>query len=113
MTQSVQDLLAAHPVDDPIWDRTNLCDILIDTVNRANAMAESHIVEPEYIFCRPNPAFKDIKLIVDVASDTIEEKGSTNLSTIMTSGTIHQTQLLLVMIWEVPIHSQQSLQVDL
>ena len=44
-TQNVQELLAAHPVDDPIWDHTDSCDILVDTVNSAEAMAGSHIVE--------------------------------------------------------------------
>ena len=38
-------------------------------------MTGSHIVEPEYIFRRPNPVFEYIKHIVDVAFDTIEEDG--------------------------------------
>ena len=36
-------------------------------------MAGSHIVKPEYIFRRPNPVFEDIKLFVNMASDTIQE----------------------------------------
>ena len=38
-------------------------------------MAGSHIVEPEYVFCRPNLAFKYIKHVVDLASDPIEVDG--------------------------------------
>ena len=74
-TQSVQELLAVHPADNFIWDHTDLCDILIDTMNSAEAMVGSHIVEPEYIFCKPNPGFEYIKHVVDVSSDIIEEDG--------------------------------------
>ena len=72
-TQSIQELLTAHLVSNCIWDHINLCDISIDTVNSAEAMAGSHIVEPEYISCKPNPGFEYIKHVVDVASDTIKE----------------------------------------
>ena len=48
LTQSVQDLLAAHPVNNPILYHTDACDILIVTVNSAEALARSHIVgQPE------------------------------------------------------------------
>ena len=73
LTKSVHELLVAYPVNDPIWDCTDSCDILIDTVNSAKVMAGSHIIEPECIFHRSNPAFEDTELFVDVASDTIQE----------------------------------------
>ena len=72
-TQFVQELLAAHPVVDPIWDHTYSYDILIDTVNSVEAMTGGHTVEPEYIFRKPNPGFEYIEHIVYVSSDTIEE----------------------------------------
>ena len=40
-------LPVTYPVDNPIWGCTNSCDFLVDTVNIAEAMAGSHIVEPE------------------------------------------------------------------
>ena len=33
----------------------------------------SHIVEPEYLFCRPFSAFEDIELYINVLSDTIQD----------------------------------------
>ena len=74
-TQSVHELLVAHPVDDPIWDHTDSCDISIDTVNSAEAMAGSHIAGQQYIFRRTNTGFDYIEHIVDVASDIIEKDG--------------------------------------
>ena len=67
-------MLAAHPVDNPIWDHTDTCDTLINTVNSAKALVGSHIVEPEYfIFRTPFPAFEDIKLFVGAPSDTFQD----------------------------------------
>ena len=37
LTRSIQYILAAHPIGDPIWSHTNVCDISIDTVNSAEA----------------------------------------------------------------------------
>ena len=53
-TQSDQEILATHAINDLIWDHTNACDVSIDTVNSAEALASSHIVErvPDYIFRR-------------------------------------------------------------
>ena len=55
--QSVQDILATHAIDNLIWDLTDECEVSIDTVNRTEALAASHIVEQlsEYILCRPDP----------------------------------------------------------
>ena len=36
-TQSVQDMLATHAINDPIRDCTDACDVSIDTVNSAEA----------------------------------------------------------------------------
>ena len=47
-TQCVQDILAAPPVDSPIWDPTNSCDILIDIVNSAEAMVGTYVADQEY-----------------------------------------------------------------
>ena len=62
-------------MDNPIWDHTNACDVLIDTVNSAEALAGSHIGGSTYTFRRPNPRFEDIKHVVDVASNSIEDDG--------------------------------------
>ena len=75
MTQSVHELLTAHLVDDPISDHTNSCDILNDTVNSAEAMAGSRIVEIEYIFRNSNVGFEYIEHVVGMVSNVIEEDG--------------------------------------
>ena len=43
--RTVDKLLAAHPVDDAIWDHTNPSDVSIDTLNSAEDMAGIHITE--------------------------------------------------------------------
>ena len=43
--QTVDKLLAAHPIDDAIWDHTNPSDVSIDTLNSAEDMAGIHITE--------------------------------------------------------------------
>ena len=51
--RSVEELLAAHPVDDAIWSRTNPSDVSIDTTNSAEIMADSHIREEQtFVFRR-------------------------------------------------------------
>ena len=40
--RSVEELLAAHPVDDAIWSHTNPSDVSIDTVNSAEIINVSH-----------------------------------------------------------------------
>ena len=47
-TQRVQDILAAHPIDNPIWDHTDPGDILIDTVNSAEDLAGAHVANQEH-----------------------------------------------------------------
>ena len=42
-TQSIQEILATHAIDDPIWDHTEACNVSIDTVNSAEALVGSHI----------------------------------------------------------------------
>ena len=55
-TQSVQEILATHAIDDTIWDHTDACDVSIDTVNSAEALAGSHITGGStYTFRRSNP----------------------------------------------------------
>ena len=44
-TQSVQDILATHVINNRIWDRTNACDVSIDTLNSEEALAGSRIAE--------------------------------------------------------------------
>ena len=53
-TRSVQEILATHDINDPIWDHTDACNESIDTVNSADALADSHITErvPGYILRR-------------------------------------------------------------
>ena len=43
--QTVDKLLAAHPIDDAIWDHTNPSDVSIDTLNSVEDMACIHITE--------------------------------------------------------------------
>ena len=40
--QSVQEILATHAIDGPIWDHTDACDVSFDTKNSAEALAGSH-----------------------------------------------------------------------
>ena len=40
----VQDMLAVHPIGDSIWSHIDACDILIDTLNSAEALVGSHII---------------------------------------------------------------------
>ena len=74
-TQSIHELLTAHPVEDPIWDRTNSCNILINTVNSAETVAGIHSAEQEYRFCNSNAGFEYTKHVVNVTSNIIEEDG--------------------------------------
>ena len=57
LTWSIQDILATHAINDPIWDFTNAYNFSTDTINSAEALAGSHIAKqvPEYILCRPKP----------------------------------------------------------
>ena len=43
--QTVEELLAAHPIDDDIWAHTNPSDVSIDTLNSAGDMAGIHVAE--------------------------------------------------------------------
>ena len=54
--QSVQEILATHAIDNPIQDHTDACDVSIDTMNNAEALAGSHFAEwvPYYILRRSN-----------------------------------------------------------
>ena len=55
-TRSVKELLAAHPVNDAIWSRSNPRDVSIDTANSAEIIAGSHITEGlTYAFERLDP----------------------------------------------------------
>ena len=47
-TQCVQDILAAHSIDNPIWNCTDTCDISIETSNNTEAMAGAHVANQEY-----------------------------------------------------------------
>ena len=73
LTQFVHALLTAHPVEDPIWDRTNSCNILINTVNSAETVAGIHSAEQEYSFHNFNAGFEYTEHNVDVAPNIIEE----------------------------------------
>ena len=55
-TQSVQEILATHAINDLIWDHTDACDVLFDTKNSAEALAGSHTTGGwTYTFCRSDP----------------------------------------------------------
>ena len=54
--RSVEELLAAHPVDDAIWSNSNPSDVSIDTANSAEILAGSHFTEDcAYAFERSYP----------------------------------------------------------
>ena len=56
LAQSVEELLAAHPVDDVIWSHTNPSDVSIDTANSAEIMTGIHITEGStYTIHRSDP----------------------------------------------------------
>ena len=54
--RSVEELLAAHPVNDAIWSHTNPSDVSIDTENSAEIIVGIHITEGStYTFHRSDP----------------------------------------------------------
>ena len=54
--RSVEELLAAYPVNDTIWSRSNPSGVSIDTVNSAELIAGSHIREGStYAFEKSDP----------------------------------------------------------
>ena len=54
--QTVDKLLAAHPIDDAIWDHTNPSDVSIDNANSAEVMTGIHITEgTTYTFHTSDP----------------------------------------------------------
>ena len=97
LTQSVHVLLAAHPVDDPIWDCTGSCDILIDIYT---PMAGSHIAELDYVFVTPMSmqGLNTSNTLWMWYLILLKKMGSTNLWTNTTNGKIRQTQLLSITI---------------
>ena len=44
-SQTVNEILGAHPVNDDFWDNSNPTDVSIDTVNSEGKMAGSHITK--------------------------------------------------------------------
>ena len=44
-SRTVEEILAAHTIDDDFWNNTNPADVSIDTVNSEEQMAGSHITE--------------------------------------------------------------------
>ena len=50
LAQSVEELLAAHPVNDAIWCHSNPSDVSIDTANSAEIIAGSHITAFERLY---------------------------------------------------------------
>ena len=55
-TRFVQEILATHAINDPIWDHTDTCDVSLDTKNSAEALAGIHITRGSiYNFRRSDP----------------------------------------------------------
>ena len=71
--QSIQDILAAHPIDDSIWSHPNVCDFSIITVNSTEALAGIHTGESTYTLHRPNPRFELITVDAYVPPDSSED----------------------------------------
>ena len=113
LAQSVQKILATHVINDPIWDRTDACEVSIDTVNSVEALACSHVVEQllEYILRRSNQ-MELLTLDAYVPPDRNEDDRMYRFMDNKTNGTNRQTQLVS-MIWGVPIHSRQTIHIIL
>ena len=78
----VEELLAAHPIDDAILSRTDASDVSIDTVNSAEVLAGSHIKgKLTYTFCRSDPHD-------DIHNDDVSWYNGSVFWTIMTMGRI-------------------------
>ena len=50
-TLSVEEVMAAHPTNDIIWDNTNPWDVSIDTVDNAEITTSIHIMEESTSTC--------------------------------------------------------------
>ena len=86
--RSVEELLAAHPVDDAIWSNSNPSDVSIDTANSAEILAGSHFTEDcAYAFERSYPfGVTDSLSIVPDEDDMSWYDGSSFLDTFNDSG---------------------------
>ena len=78
-TQSIQDILAAHPIGDTILSHTDAWEVSIDTVNTAEALAGTHIIQHDitqgstYTLCGPNPSYDLLTLDAYVPPDSSED----------------------------------------
>ena len=45
---NVQHILVSHPYDNPIWDQTNPCDVLVDTINITEDLAGAYFTDKNY-----------------------------------------------------------------
>ena len=50
-TLFVEELLAAHPTNDDIWDNTNPCNVSFDTVDNAEITTSIHITKESTSTC--------------------------------------------------------------
>ena len=46
--QCIQENLVSHPFNNPIWDQTNLCYVLVNAINSAEGLAGAHFTDQEY-----------------------------------------------------------------
>ena len=86
--RSVEELLAAHPVDDAIWSNSNPTDVSIDTAHSAEFLAGSHFTENfTYAFEKSYPfGSTDLSSSVPEEDDMSWYDGSSFLDTFNDSG---------------------------
>ena len=65
--QSVEEWLAAHPTYDAIWDHTNPCDVSIDSVDNAEIITNSHIMEESVSTCRKSDSPELLQVVVSMS----------------------------------------------
>ena len=61
--QSIEELLAAHLMDDVIWDHTDPCDVSLGTVDNTEIIVSSHTME-ESTYTVVNPILMSFSLVV-------------------------------------------------
>ena len=61
-TAIVQQLLAAHPIDDAIWDNTNPCNLSLDNTNDTAALANIDVSKELIVTTTTSVSTKDDKI---------------------------------------------------
>ena len=70
--RSVEELLAVHTFDDPILDHTDPCNVSIDTVDNAEIITSSHIMEELIYACHKFDSQELLPVTVSMSHDDDE-----------------------------------------